>query len=253
MNAYDPGARGPYLLRHLVSASLQGWLLRALQDKRQGDIFFLQIGANDGSTFDPLREAIRTHRWRGILVEPVPAMLEALQANYAGFPELAFEQVACAERAGVLPFYRIRNHQQHAWDGLKGLSSLNRDIMRPHFASDEEFARFVEEVPVEIVTAEDLLARHEVTRVDLVLIDTEGADARVLDGFAVERWLPDLMMLEHLHLSAEDRARVNRRMHDAGYRRCVGVMDTFYFQPSLCGMEELDTLAVFQNPFLSLR
>jgi FkbM family methyltransferase len=253
VDAFDPSRRDPYFLRHLVTASLQGWLLHALREKRQGDVFFLQVGANDGRTHDPLHNAIRQHHWRGILVEPVPTMFEALQANYAGVPGLAFEQVACADRPGVLPFFRIRNHEQHAWDGVRGLSSLNRDIIRPHFASDEEFARFVEEVPVQIVTAEDLLARHGVARVDLVLIDTEGADARVLDGFAVERWRPEILMMEHLHLSPEDRARVNHRMHALGYLRCVGVMDTFYYQPSLCSMDELDTLAMFQNTFLSLR
>ena len=59
-------------------------------------------------------------------------------------------------------------------------------------------------------------------------------------------------MVEHLHLNAVDRALMNRHMHEAGYRRAVGTMDTFFYRPELCAIEELDVLALFQNTSLAI-
>jgi hypothetical protein len=33
---------------------------------------FVEIGSNDGEQHDHLRRHIREHRWRGLMVEPVP-------------------------------------------------------------------------------------------------------------------------------------------------------------------------------------
>lgn len=253
MSVSAPNSRSPYFLRHLVTSSVQGWLLHTLQETFGTDIFFLQVGANDGSTFDPLTDRIRNHHWRGILVEPVPNMFAALQANYAGCEGLTFVQAACADFPGTLPFYQVKNEDDHPWEAVRGLSSLNRDVIRSHFGTDEQFAQYVDEIAIDVVTAEHLLNTHRNEHVHLLLVDTEGADARVLDGFDIEGRRPEIVMIEHLHLSAADKSRVHRRMYEAGYLRCVGVMDTFFYQPSLCSMEELDTLSLFQNPVLSLR
>ena len=43
------------------------------------DVFFVQVGANDGDLLDPLREEIGFRKWSGIMVEPVPYVFERLQ------------------------------------------------------------------------------------------------------------------------------------------------------------------------------
>jgi hypothetical protein len=40
------------------------------------DFFFIQIGANNGMTGDPIRKYILKYHWRGILVEPQPDIFQ---------------------------------------------------------------------------------------------------------------------------------------------------------------------------------
>jgi FkbM family methyltransferase len=245
--------RDSYMLKDVITRAVQNFLIRIVNDETQGEVSFLQIGANDGMMSDPLCEAIRHNRWRGLMVEPVPALFEALKANYAGYPGLEFAQVACADAPGRLPFYQVRNLDDMTWDGMRGLSSFSRDLIRAHFASDEAFATFVEEVSVDVVTAGSLTETSALDRLDLVLIDTEGADYRVLRGLDLARYRPKLVMIEHLHLDTDDRNAMYGRFVGLGYRRFVGVMDSFFYLPELLGLEELQALAVFEAPPMSLR
>jgi hypothetical protein len=61
---------------------------------------FIQVGAYDGRESDTICEYIRRYRWRGLLAEPRPDIIERLKLNYAGLPGLTFE---CATIIGQVP------------------------------------------------------------------------------------------------------------------------------------------------------
>ena len=61
--------------------------------KIKKDIFFIQIGSNDGIAGDPIHQYISEHNWSGILVEPIKYVFERLLHNYTGYPRLIFENV----------------------------------------------------------------------------------------------------------------------------------------------------------------
>jgi hypothetical protein len=71
--------------------------------RRMDDVFFVQIGANDGKTEDYLYDFVCRGGWRGILVEPVRPVFEKLQRNYRDVPDLTFENVAISDGDGLLP------------------------------------------------------------------------------------------------------------------------------------------------------
>ncbi len=57
--------------------------------------------------------------WRGILVEPVPDLFAQLFRNYSICKErLRFENLAIADRDGVLPFYRLAPVKDFLAEGL---------------------------------------------------------------------------------------------------------------------------------------
>jgi len=58
------------------------------------DFRFLQVGANDGVRHDPIRELVLEFGLRGVLLEPLPDMFEALRENYSGQPQLEFVNAA---------------------------------------------------------------------------------------------------------------------------------------------------------------
>src|SRR5262249_35234617 len=69
--------------------------------QRQTDFFFVQVGANDGVRSDPLRSLVLEHRLAGLLIEPLPDQYARLRENYAGQPQLRFENCAVAEHDGT--------------------------------------------------------------------------------------------------------------------------------------------------------
>jgi hypothetical protein len=76
---------------------------------QEKDIFFVQIGAHDGHSYDPIGPYVRKFQWRGLLIEPQPAVFAKLKEHYAGQSNLIFENVAIAEQEGSLTLYCFKN------------------------------------------------------------------------------------------------------------------------------------------------
>ena len=64
---------------------------------------FVQIGANDGVTEDPLNDILSTYDVRAVLIEPLPALGASLQQRYAGTSTRADTPLPCQEKI-PLPF-----------------------------------------------------------------------------------------------------------------------------------------------------
>eukprot|EP00288_Rhodomonas_lens_P002868 CAMPEP_0177732996 /NCGR_PEP_ID=MMETSP0484_2-20121128/23431_1 /TAXON_ID=354590 /ORGANISM="Rhodomonas lens, Strain RHODO" /LENGTH=346 /DNA_ID=CAMNT_0019246311 /DNA_START=43 /DNA_END=1080 /DNA_ORIENTATION=+ len=61
--------------------------------------FLLQIGACDGSSFDPVHDILKHLSWGGLLVEPLPDIFRRLQHTYAAFPLVTLANVAVTSAA----------------------------------------------------------------------------------------------------------------------------------------------------------
>ena len=48
---------------------------------RGGSFFFIQVGANDGITVDPIHKYIIEYHWNGILIEPQPGVFDQLKQD----------------------------------------------------------------------------------------------------------------------------------------------------------------------------
>ena len=120
-----------YALGGTVDWSETEWLHRLLGTQR--DVFFIQIGANDGKTYDYIYPIARDRGWRGVLVEPIGYLFSRLVENYRGTQGIEFENAALAEVAGKKGFYRLREIEDAAlplW--YEGIGSLNKDTILSH-------------------------------------------------------------------------------------------------------------------------
>ena len=118
---------------------------------------------------------------------------------------------------------------------------------RIEFQGDE---RCAVELQSSIVTLDRILEARNIGRLTLLVVDVEGADLQVIRGFSLQKFLPDLIMIEHYHLSQKDRLALREIMRASGYRRVIGAMDTFFFKPELLSKTEVNTLTAFHSPFL---
>jgi FkbM family methyltransferase len=170
------------------------------------DAYVVQIGANDGFTSDPLADAFSKTRWTGLLVEPVPHLYETLAARYRDRPGVRVERAAISARDGEAPLYRLRAVPGKTPEWFNQLATLNREVILKHRSSIPEIDSLLVEESVPTVRLDTLLARHDVSRIDLLVIDTEGHDYEILRALDFARFRPVLVMFEHQHLSATDKA-----------------------------------------------
>ena len=159
-------------------------LQKVLAGGSPSDFLFLQIGANDGLTDDPIRHYVLKYGFRGVLVEPQPVAFEALKRNYAGRSRLVFENAAIARSDGKVTLYRFRAGTVPRWADC--LSSFSREVLVANF---DRVRGEVEEIEVPAISFPTLLAKHRLSTVDLLQIDTEGFDFEVIKmiDFAVFR------------------------------------------------------------------
>ena len=175
--------------------------------KKHSDFFFVQIGANDGITADPIHKHIVKYGWRGILVEPVKFYFEQLVKNYKGQMGLEFENVAITEKNGKCDFFRfpIRHSKFSHLMGGGGLSSLTEDNLLKRRWRIPFVRKIMIKEKVPSMTLNGLLQKHNVKKIDLLIIDAEGHDDKILKQLDFNLWKPAIVVFEHNNINKNKR------------------------------------------------
>ncbi len=123
-----------YELGGVVPVDFEAVLLAYLAGRE--DFFFVQIGAHEGQSGDPLTDLVIARGLSGVLVEPQPEIFAKLRSNYAQHTQLQFEQAAIAPADGTVAFYRVDAEFWHR-NGLNPgseseISSLDAAQIRFH-------------------------------------------------------------------------------------------------------------------------
>ena len=226
-SARDPHSRWKTLLSaflHEVQIARGGDFRREENDRLIAvfadtfpDAFVVQIGANDGIAGDPLAGAFARTQWSGLLVEPVPHLYEMLVARYRDRPGVSVERAAVSTEDGDAPLYRLRAIPGQTPEWFNQLATLDRRVLLKHRSSIPQIDSLIVEERVPTVRLDTLLAHHEISRIDLLVIDTEGHDLEVLRSLDFARFRPTLVMFEHQHLSESDKKAAYALVETAGY------------------------------------
>jgi FkbM family methyltransferase len=168
----------------------------------------VQIGSNDGKVGDPLYPLLaKNPGWKCLFVEPVPEVFTRLLSNHGGREGFKFENAAIND-GQPQAFYFI-DRQSAELEGLNGdylcqVGSFNRKHVLRHAGQGRE--HLVREVEVQGMTVEHLLSKHAIERIDVLHIDAEGFDWKILSQLDLARWQPRVILFEHIHLPAPERA-----------------------------------------------
>jgi FkbM family methyltransferase len=173
----------------------------------------LQVGANDGILDDPINHLVIAHNLAGLLIEPLPDLFAKLLETYSGQSQLAFENVAIGDRAGMAQIHRVKagaRVQEH----LHGSASFSRQ----HLIKEGVPAELIEGWEVKVVTMSDLLTRHAIRRIDLLQVDVEGYDYEIVKSVFEIGLRPAIINYEHCHLVPQLRTKAKRMLVEHGYR-----------------------------------
>jgi FkbM family methyltransferase len=150
------------------------------QDRRDG--FFLDVGCAWPTRASNTYYLEKHLGWTGIGID---ALTEYAKGWKRMRPQSKFFNYLVTNRSGADgTFYKS--------PGL-GLSSTNREM-----ASGSRFGQGMEttEIEVPMITLDELLDREGVEKVDLVSMDIEGHELEALSGFDLERFQPELLVIE---------------------------------------------------------
>jgi FkbM family methyltransferase len=197
------------------------------------DVFFVEIGANDGVSFDPLHTYILRNRWRGLLVEPLPDFFLQLKETYKQCNGLIFENIAVAEKAGYRDMHRISpdvlsNGTLPTW--TKGIASFfnDRNALGGSRIPASTFEQIRPHIAVEKVlcdTLDNLFAKHAITKVDVLQIDVEGYDYQVLKQVDFSRFRPSIIRIEWLNLPDDEKSLAIQLLKSHGYQIRLSSID----------------------------
>lgn len=217
VRAWLPPSPTPHVMPELVRA-----FARTIRQPR-----VLQIGANDGQDYDPLRRHLRLGRWHAWLLEPVPDIHRRLVENTRFLGRVTALNLAIGPEDGWLPFYRVTPARPGEvvppWYDKVG--SFDRELIVDLARLWEPIVDRIEKTEVECVTVETLLDRYPIGVPDLVHVDAEGFDGQILGQIHDVGLRPGLLFYEHAHLAAETEPTADR-LRSSGYSLFVEGMDT---------------------------
>lgn len=180
-------------------------------------IKFIQVGANDGISCDPIREFVTEYCWRGVVVEPVLAIFSILKRSYARYP--AVTPVNCAISYGgdrklklfCVSESALERYPRYA-SMISSVDPLHLTRLLPSISADE-----IVEMSVDCLTVEEVLERSALGSVDLLHLDVEGHEANILLNVDFSRVSPNYLLFEHDHISAEDSKKIEERLCEADF------------------------------------
>lgn len=194
--------------------------LLEFQRARTNNFSALIVGAYDGVANDPASDFIRTHDSRAVFVEPQPAPFERLRKSMQGVSRVTLINAAVDERTDSREFYTVS-----AADGVlpawtEQLGSFDRNHLLKHEDRAPGLAERIVILQVPTLTFSDILHSYELTKLDLLQIDAEGMDAKLLGWFPFETLRPGLVYFENAHMTQDEHQSARSRLSKLGYTFC---------------------------------
>ena len=162
---------------------------------------FVEVGALDGFGASNTWFFEMERNWSGLLIEPNP--VEFNKRNQHPRPNSIFENCAisdvemdinflsiegpCNVLSGIMEFY----NSQH-------LERIDRELeMYSNHPEGHELYSRKEQIPMKAVRLESLFSKHNITKIDFISIDVEGAELQVLNSINFDKVDIDVFMIEN--------------------------------------------------------
>lgn len=162
--------------------------------------FFVEVGAYDGESYSNT-SCLADVGWSGLYIEPISEFADRCSRRHRNNSGVQVINCAASDEVENVKIFlgdiltTVVDEQVAAYEKISWATGLHKGEMRE-----------VSAAPLDMI-----LDRHNVTpRFDLLVIDVEGAEEKVMRGFSLQRWLPKaiLIELEDEHPDFRDNARV---------------------------------------------
>lgn len=202
-------------------------------------MIIVQLGSNKGN--DKLTEYIKNNNINlelGLFVEAIPFHIDELKECYKDTPNSIIENIAIKlpddEKKEMTIYY-------HLDDGPKyEVASFDKTHILKHYKTEN-----IESVVVPSMSLEEILDKHNIKKIDWLLIDVEGLDAQIVETFNWGKYDIKRVDVEHIHWGDKkndifkkfykmgyELIEANDNRYDVGFEKTkkeYNVIDTFVF------------------------
>lgn len=188
---------------------------------------FIQVGGNDGISFDFLYDFVTSRKSKGVIIEPIPVYYNELHNNYMKYPDILTVNKAVHPEKEKENIYKIKDKNLLDYpDWAKGIASFNKKHLSKIITdlSDEH----IEELEVQCDTLMNI-ALPFLNNIDYLQIDTEGFDYEVLKQIDFNKYSPAIIKYERVNLLHNTVVEAEKLLRSNGY---------------YCFAEGIDTIAV---------
>jgi FkbM family methyltransferase len=188
------------------------------------DFNFIQVGANDGISFDFLYSFVIKRKTTGVVIEPVLDYFKELENNYKDFPKIIKINKAVHPFKNEIVINKISPKAIVKYpDWVRGIASID---FKHHLKTGIDSRDIIQEI-VKASTLMDIIRPNfKVVKLDYFQIDTEGFDYEVIKMIDFETIKPDIIKYESVHLNHEDKEKLKILLKGKGFYLFQEIGDT---------------------------
>ena len=183
--------------------------------KIKSGFIFIQVGANDGISFDFLYDFLINRKPIGLVIEPIKDYYDELRINYLNFSGIIPINKAVHPTSKVLDVYKINPDSMYKYpEWVKGIASLDSHHHKKLKIESED-------VMTETVIAETFMkicdSNSFLGKIDYLQIDTEGFDLEILRMIDFDILSPKMIKFENVNLSNVNKKEANNMLQRQSY------------------------------------
>ena len=160
----------------------------------------IQIGANDGESFDELSFFIKKYPVNSILVEPIQEHFEKLVSTYSSNNQIKLENVAISEEIGKKFLYSVKKDFKNIYGKhADAISSFSLDHLLKHNIKKKH----IEKLSIKSISIGKLIEKYKLNNIDLFYVDAEGYDGEIVLSFLKNSIECKVIVFEYIHIDNE--------------------------------------------------
>ena len=157
----------------------------------------IQIGANDGLSFDELNYFIKKYKSKSILVEPIFEIFTKLQENYKEYQNIFFENSAITVDEDIKHLFKVNKKFLNKYGNhIPAISSFDKNHLIKHGVKSSHIIK----ENVKTLSIKDLIEKYQLKDLDLFFVDAEGYDGRIVYDLLVKSDLRPIIIFEYIHI-----------------------------------------------------
>jgi FkbM family methyltransferase len=157
----------------------------------------IQIGANDGSSFDELNYFIKKYKIKSLLIEPIKENFNKLRENYKNLDFITLENSAISINNEISHLYRVNPlYEKKYGSHIPAIPSFDKKHLINHGVKN----RHIIQEKINSITIKDLIEKHNIKNIDLLFIDAEGYDGKIVYDFFLNSKIRPIIIFEYIHV-----------------------------------------------------